>query len=367
MLKICFVVRGLTQGGVKRFLENILQEINKNVTSEFDIYMIHNEPDFIKRYNNIIDFYIESKNKFVFDYYKSYLFLRKYEFDVLVYPKNIIPLVHFLTKGKKINIVHDLGYFEKKIKAYPFLDTLFMKTFMAATCKLSDKVLAVSDFTKNDITSRLSIDPGKVVPIYEGVEGSFKVKEDQITVKATLEKYKIKKPFIFYSGSVSPRKNLLRVLKAFYLIRNEITQDLIITGNKVWGETEFEKFAFNYLRDRVKILGHVGDNELVDLYNSADLYVYPSLYEGFGLPILEAQKCGCPVLTSNVTSCPEVAGEGAHVVNPYSEVEIAEGMLKILMDDKYSLELIEKGFENVKRYSWHKSSVNMTEAIKSCV
>ena len=118
MLKICFVVRGLTQGGVKRFLENVLQEINKNVTSEFEIYMIHNEPDFLNRYDNIIDFYIESKNKFVFDYYKSYLFLRKYEFDFLVYPKNIIPLIHFLTKGKKINIVHDLGIPERQIHIF---------------------------------------------------------------------------------------------------------------------------------------------------------------------------------------------------------------------------------------------------------
>jgi glycosyltransferase involved in cell wall biosynthesis len=107
----------------------------------------------------------------------------------------------------------------------------------------------------------------------------------------------------------------------------------------------------------------VDEDDLPKIYNLADLLLFPSLYEGFGLPILEAQACGCPVLTSNVTSCPEVAGDGAHIVDPYSVDEIRDGILKIIKDNNYKEQLIKKGFENIKRFSWEKSARKILELI----
>ncbi|MFW6025682.1 MAG: glycosyltransferase family 4 protein [Candidatus Woesearchaeota archaeon] len=169
-----------------------------------------------------------------------------------------------------------------------------------------------------------------------------------------MSKYSINKPFIFYVGSDVGRKNIKRLAKSFNSIEKQIPHELILAGN----------IRRQYNSQRIKKIGYVNNEDLVQLYNQADLYVYPSLYEGFGLPILEAQACGCPVLTSNVTSMPEVAGYGAHIVNPYSEKEIAEGMEKILNDKKYREELIKKGFENVKRFSWEKTARDILKVCK---
>jgi glycosyltransferase involved in cell wall biosynthesis len=119
----------------------------------------------------------------------------------------------------------------------------------------------------------------------------------------------------------------------------------------------------NDLDRRVIKIGFVDEDDLPKIYNLADLLLFPSLYEGFGLPILEAQACGCPVLTSNVTSCPEVAGDGAHIVDPYSVDEIRDGILKIIKDNNYKEQLIKKGFENIKRFSWEKSARKILELI----
>ena len=108
----------------------------------------------------------------------------------------------------------------------------------------------------------------------------------------------------------------------------------------------------------------MSEEELVGMYSLADLFVFPSLYEGFGLPILEAQACGCSVLTSNVTSCPEIAGEGAYMIDPYSERKIKKGILKILSNKKYRKELVEKGFINAKKYSWKKTTKEILELCK---
>jgi len=138
---------------------------------------------------------------------------------------------------------------------------------------------------------------------------------------------------------------------------------LYITGSLTWGADNIQAYIAEKLKDRVVILGYVEEEELMSLYSLAEMFLYPSLCEGFGLPILEAQACGCPVLTSNVTACPEVAGDGAHIVNPYSVEEIQAGMLKILQDEEYKHKLITRGFENIKRFSWKKTA---EEILKVC-
>lgn len=169
-IKICFVARGLTKGGVYRFIKNILLEIDGLDDKNYEFYLIHDDLRFQNIFENIKEIYVKSDNKLLFDYIFSFSTILKNNFDVIIYPKNVIPLNHFLLKGKKVNVVHDLGYFEPSLNAYPFLDTLFMKTFMKASCKLSNRVLAVSKFTKNDIHEKFKIKKEKIEVIHEGVE-----------------------------------------------------------------------------------------------------------------------------------------------------------------------------------------------------
>ena len=358
MTKIAIIARGLTQGGVLRFITNILNELNK--MSDIDIYLVHNHNNFNSMFSNITKIFLHNKNKLYFDYYLSFIALSKLKPDYIIYTKNVIPLTHFFLKNKKITIIHDLAYFKKELKAYKFLDTLFMKTFMKTTAKHSNYIAAVSDSTKNDIAEYFSVPESKITVINEGVENDFRILKN--LGEDLLRKYEIKKPFLFYSGSISPRKNLVRIIKAFNLIKDKVPYSLCITGAQQWNTSEFKDLKFD--EDRVKIIGYVSEKELIALYNLADIYLFPSLYEGFGLPILEAQACGCPVITSNISSCPEVAGDAAIIVNPYSVNEIAENIVKLHESTELKQELIAKGFENIKRYSWKKTTTKLIEIVE---
>lgn len=363
MKKIGIIARGITKGGVGRFIKNILLEFDKR--KDFDFYLLYNQKEFDnEKYVNIKKVFINSKNKLKFDYIDSYNKIKELKLNSIIYPKNIIPLTHFKLKCKKYNIILDLGYFEKKLHAYPFLDTLFMKTFMKKSCQKADKIFAISESTKKDIVRRFKINKKKIKVIPLAAEDDFKQIKNKKKLNKTIKKYGLKFPFLLYSGGAKPRKNLLRILKSFKKIKDDLPHNIYITGGSVKKVKKVISYIEKNLKNRVKILGYVSENDLINLYNLADLYLYPSLYEGFGLPILEAQACGCPVLTSNVTSCPEVAGKGALIVNPYSEREIGAGILKILNNKKYKKEVVRRGYENIKRFSWKKTADKILEGLK---
>jgi len=360
-VKVCFIARGLTRGGVQRFVLNLLEQFEKH-TNYYNFYIITDRYDFINRFKKLNVTYIRNKNKLFWDYIKSFVVINRIKSDCIVYPKNIIPLTHILLKAKKINIIHDLAYFKKDINAYKKNDTLYMKLFMKLSCLIANKIVAISQSTKNDIQNILGIKKDKIIVVYEGVEKKFK-KNKKIS-KLLLEKYNIRLPFIFYCGSLSLRKNILRALKAFDKIKEKISHNFYIASGKSWGPNDVKDYIQKNLSQRVKILPFLSEEELIGMYSLADLYIYPSLYEGFGLPILEAQACGCPVLTSNTSSCPEVANKGACIVNPYSEEEIKKGILKILSNKKYREGLMKKGFINVKKYSWKETAEKILRLCK---
>jgi len=347
--KVAIIGRGLRPGGVLRYIKNLLTELNKN--NDFEYYFIHTDIFFLKDIDNIKTIYIPSRSKLWFDYITSFLLLNKMKFDLVLYPKNVIPVSHYLLKCKKINVIHDLGYFEKSFKAYPFIDTLFMRTFMKISCKYSNGTIAVSENTKNDIISKLSISSENVHEIHLAAESTFIDNKELKLLEKIFSEHSIQKPYIFFAGSVNPRKNMKRIINSFISIQDKIPHTFVITGFDNWS------IPSDMLNNpKIKVIGFRSEEELVELYNHSDLFIYTSLYEGFGLPILEAQACGCPVITSNITSCPEVAGDGACIVNPYSEKEIAEGILKILLNETCKKKLISKGGENIKRFSWAKNA-----------
>ncbi|MBN2087476.1 glycosyltransferase family 4 protein [Candidatus Peregrinibacteria bacterium] len=357
-LKIGIGLRGLTKGGVTRFIFSLLKEFEKH-SKDFDFYIFYNDKRLKDKFGYAKKIYIKGKSKLIWDYIKYPMEAKRYNLDYLLFPKNIIPFSFIFNSAKKINIIHDLAHFEKKLNAYRFWDSIYMKSLMKISCKIAKKVLAVSESTKNDIHRILKISESKIKVIYEGVEGSFKK-----TINPNLlKKLEVQTPYIFYCGTINPRKNLLRALKGFNEIKDKIPHKFYITGGRSWGNENIMDYIDKNLIGRVVLIGHIKEDELIAMYSSSDLFVYPSLYEGFGLPILEAQACGCPVLTSNVTSCPEVAGEGAGIVNPYSVTDISSKMLKILQDKAYSDNLIKKGYENLKRFSWEKTAENIINMV----
>ena len=351
-MRVVLYLRGITKGGVGRFINEVVCGLS--VYKNIELIILSDEKFSIDQKSNIKISRVNTNSKILFDYYYSKKYLRKLKPDVVIYPKNVIPSTHKNGKWKKCVIIHDLGYFEKELNAYPLLDTLFMRMNIPRSCKIADTVFTVSEYTKKDLLQRIEVSESKLKVIGEGVHKDF-FQEKMPPI--------VDKPYFFYAGSLSPRKNLSRVLEAFNSIVNKVPHHLYITGLKNWGDISYID-EYESIKDRIHILGYISEKDLLAMYQHADALVFPSLYEGFGLPILEAQAAGCPVITSNVTACPETAGDAALIVNPYSVEEIADAMYKIYSDPKFAQQMVERGNINLKRFSWQKTADIIVKSLK---
>ncbi|MDO8509461.1 MAG: glycosyltransferase family 1 protein [Nanoarchaeota archaeon] len=364
-MKIGIYARGLTEksGGVKVYIHELTKALIEIIPKNDELYIFHNASENIfKTKENVHEILLKSKNKIITDFISAPRELNKHNLDVILFPKNVIP---YFIKAKKVLTIHDLAYYMPEFDAYKFFDTLYMKFMIKSSCKRADRIISVSENTKKDIIRILGINADKITPVHEGVDEKFRVIKDKKKLDSLREKYNLKNEFIFYAGSISPRKNIKRLISAFQSVQEKTKMDLVITGNKLWNNEE--EMALIKQNPRIKVLGLVPDEDLPLLYNLASMYVYPSLYEGFGLPILEAQACGCPIIASNASSLPEVAGQGgALFVDPYKEEEIAQAILMLdRKNGKMRAELVKSGFRNVKNFSWINSARESLGVVKN--
>lgn len=363
MKKIVIIARNMQGGGVYRFTRNLLLALDQ-LPEASRIYFVHNQKALARELTHIRPVYISCKNRLLFDYFFSFIRIWQIKPHAVVYTKNIIPLIHVFHPAKKFNVIHDLGYFIRELNAYPFQDTLYMRAFMKLSCLIARRVIAVSDSTRSEVERILNIRPHKIAVIHEGVEAQFKPIEKEESRKQLSQKYSVKLPYIFYAGSLSPRKNMRGLLRAFSQIKDKIPHQLVMTGLSGW-ETGYEfEFASQHLGSRLHVTGFLPEADLVRFYNLADLFVYPSFYEGFGLPVLEAQACGCPVVASNRTSCPEVGGSGAFYFNPEDDQGMAYAILEVLQNNDLRSELVEKGYKNAAGFRWSSTAMKLLDLLK---
>ena len=191
--------------------------------------------------------------------------------------------------------------------------------------------------------------------VYNGKNERFKPL-NQKEVAEVKQKYNLDFPFILFVGVLQPRKNIPTLIKAYYKLKKEGIKDkLVITGGKGWQYKEiFETVERLNLQKEVIFTGHIPDDDLPKLYNAADLFAFPSLYEGFGIPPLEAMACGIPVITSNTGSLPEVVGDAGIMVDPYDIDGLAKAMYEVLNNEGLKEEMVKKGLERAKMFSWKK-------------
>lgn len=256
------------------------------------------------------------------------------------------------TDAFKVTTIHDLTPI-----LYPdYHDPLVISNFkrnLDLIEKYTDIVVVDSRATKQDLLTNSCISAQKIEVVYPGVDLRFaQVSSEQ--KNQMLQKYKLDNSYILSVGTREPRKNCRRLIEAFNSLDNKKT-DLVLVGKYGWGKQEEN-------RDKqIKELGFVHDNELISLYGAAKIFVYPSLYEGFGFPVLEAMACGCPVITSNISSLPEVVGDAALLVYPKDGKEIAKAMNALLADEKLRQNLVKKGLEQVKKFNWEKTAKEMIQ------
>jgi len=257
--------------------------------------------------------------------------------------------------GKLIVTIHDTSFLTHPQFHVPSNIALANNGCLNAV-KYADKIIAVSENTKKDTVKYFSCDPEKIEVVYLGADERFRV-YNKIEINAVLSKYNINKKYIFNVGSIEPRKNLIGLFNAYNSLPDNLKEeyDLIITGSCGWLNSEIYGTVKNLgLQNKIRFTGSVPDEDLPYLYNGATIFVYPSFYEGFGLPVLEAMQCGCPVITSNNSSLPEVAGDAALFINPDVVNDIKNGMEKSLMDEGLRKELSIKGLNRARKFSWEK-------------
>ncbi|HEX8932392.1 MAG TPA: glycosyltransferase family 1 protein, partial [Patescibacteria group bacterium] len=243
-------------------------------------------------------------------------------------------------------------------------DLLQLKSWTKYSVAKAAKVLTISNSSRDDIIKEYNLSQDKVVVTHLGIKESVTLTPHIYSMNELKAKYNLSDNFILFVGTLQPRKNLLRLIEAFAKVlksKDESHQlknlQLVIVGRRGWLYEEILKAPEELdIAEQVKFLENVTDEELPLFYKNARCFVLPSLYEGFGLPVLEAMKQGCPVITSNISSLPEAGGEACLYVDPENIDDIAQKITKLVGNDKLRKELIEKGKAQVKKFSWEKTA-----------
>lgn len=286
---------------------------------------------------------------FVYSHLLVSAFLDREKLDLFHSPTPTIPLSY---SGRALVTVHDLAIYHNP-EWFPSGQAFNTKIVIPQALKKAERIIAVSQTTKWDIIKIFEIHHEKIGVIYEGVEKEEVDKEERKKIR---EKYNLKKNFILFIGTLEPRKNIVNLIEAFLqLIKDKELKEkieLVLVGKKGWKYKEiFEKLKE---AENIKYLGYLSSQEKFALLKEAEIFVFPCLYEGFGLPILEAMSLGIPVITSNLSSMPEVGGKAAIYIDPKDTNEITEALRKILQDEFLRERLKEEGMIRAAKFSWKK-------------
>ena len=351
-------------GGVKQYIEAMCLQIIDRMKDGDHLTIFHNCP---KLYFNSTKPHVEevllgSGNKLFCDFVLGPWKMNRRDLDVVWFTKYVVP---FGVNCKTITTVHDLAYYMPWLNAYTLKETLYMRTMIQNSIRRVDEVVAISQNTKTDILNLLDVPEEKVHVIPLAADEKYRIVTDQDQLQKFRKRQGLPEKYILFTGDISPRKNLARLIRAFERISSLFEHKLVITGTKGWNNREVTDAIER--NPRIIWLGFVEDQEMPFLYNAASLFVYPSLYEGFGLPILEAQRCGCPVVSAKNSSLIEVGGDGVLFCNADDETDIGEKITLSLCDSAIMNSLREKGAINQAKFSWAKSADVILDLMRNVV
>jgi glycosyltransferase involved in cell wall biosynthesis len=288
--------------------------------------------------------------------------LKKIGADLFLSPDGYLSLG---SKIPSIAVFHDLN-FEHYPGDLPLAERWYYRTFFRKYAAKAARIATVSGFSKADITKQYGTDPEKIDVVYNGANEEY-LPVDESVKSETRKKYTGGRPYFFFVGSMHPRKNLVNLFRAFDLYRKTDNRNtvLLLAGAKKWWTGEIASVYENMeFKDDVIFSGRLETSEMRDVMGSAIALTYVSYFEGFGIPIVEAFRCGTPVITSNITSMPEVGGEAALYADPFKPGEIADAMIKIANDDTLREHLIKAGAERAGIFTWDQSALRLWQTIE---
>lgn len=354
--------------GILRYCENLISGLAR-IDRNNQYVIIQNKTDQKKR--------IEADNfKTVYVSYprfsiKTLLFLHKVlhreKIDVFHSPSIMFPV---FAKCPVVLTVHDLIplRFYKGHSRYKLLPFWIIKLIIFTALKKADQLITVSQFTRNEILNFAPFLRKRINVIHNSLSNTFKKMLAKDEIQSVERKFSLPRRIILYTGSMKPHKNVDRLLRAFKHLKERINVEdvcVVLSGGEKENIIRLKKLALDLGIDgNVIFTDMLSAEELAGLMNLAEVFVFPSLYEGFGLPPLEAMACGTPVITSNRASLPEVVGDAALLINPESEEDIASAMHRLLSDENLRNQLIQKGFERVKMFSWEETAKQTLEVYR---
>jgi len=294
--------------------------------------------------------------------------LRERKIDIYYVPYYITSPFH---KGYKVIItIFDLiHFFYPRLKMSLGRKAFHFFSFMPRLVfKRADRIITISISTSRDLVKKFRISPKKVRLIYMGVAESFHMIDQKKSKRFIEDKYKIKKPYILYVGRNEPHKNIKAIVLAYRLLPKNIISEynLVFVGKQEerYEESIKELIEKYNLSNNIIFTGYVEESDLSYIYSAASVFVFPSFYEGFGLPILEAMKCGVPVVSSNTSSLPEVGGDAVLYAEPYDVAKISDHIKNILENRELKNGMIKKGLDQVKKFTWFKAANNLLQCFK---
>jgi glycosyltransferase involved in cell wall biosynthesis len=293
--------------------------------------------------------------------------------DVLFVPAHVLPLGAPLRRGTRTVVtIHDLGYLRFP-EAHTRAHRLYLRLSTLWSARAATRLIAVSSATRDDLINLARVPAAKIAIVHHGLSERFRPVDDPATIRATQERYGIRPLYFLYVGTVQPRKNLVGLIEAFAQLRTEgrglrtespprsssvlspqsSALELVIAGKRGWLTESIERRAAELgVSEAVRFTGYVDDEDLPALLSGALAFVLPSLYEGFGMPVLEAMACGAPVLASNTSSLPEVAGAAALLVDPTDTTALANGLARLAADADLRADLRARGLARAATFTW---------------
>jgi len=368
----CWALRNKQLDGIGYFTVNTISRlIKQHPDVQFHILCDKNFTENYFDFNNVSKHYVfpALRHPVLYVYFMEVVirrFLKKNKPDIFVSADGFLSLS---SGTKQLSIIYDINFehFPKDIK---LKNRLYFRFFFKRFAKKAQRIATISEYSKMDIVNFYKISPDKIDNVSCGINSFFSpLSNEKITeIRAEISN---SKPYFFFVGSMHPRKNIKRLLEAFSLFKQKTASDfkLLIAGSILWTKDEIEKeYNSNFFKDDIHFIGRVSDEHLADILGAAYALSFVPVFEGFGLPIVEAMQSGVPVICSNVTSMPEVAGDAAILVNPYDIENIADAM-KQLYNNKDDLRntLIQKGFMQKKLFTWDRTAGLLWQSIEKAV
>jgi glycosyltransferase involved in cell wall biosynthesis len=291
--------------------------------------------------------------------------LKKQKADLFLSPDGYLSL---RSDVKQLAVIHDIN-FEYYPRHLPWLVRWYLRHFFPKFAEKATRIATVSEFSKEDIVRHYEVEPEDIDVVYNGVGDYYRPLTEEEKV-ATKQKHTNGSDYFIFIGSIQPRKNLTQLFNAFVLFKKAHNTDmkLLVVGEIRWWTKNITR-AYNAMEFQHDVIfaGRLEQDDLCKALGASTALAYVSFFEGFGIPLIEAMKCDVPVITSNITSMPEIAGKAAEIVSPFDPRSIKEGMENIVFNKERAKELIELGREQQKQFSWDRTADLLWESIEKCV